>query len=127
MLNSMKTAVLMVLTTTLLFGVLYPLAITGIAQVMFPAQANGSLLTDAQGKLIGLRLIGQNFTGAGYFHPRPSAAGANGYDAATSGGSISRRQAGNLSNEFQSPPMICKPLIRGSPSRLISSRPAHRG
>src|ERR1700674_3579291 len=70
---------------TILFGVVYPLAITGVCQVLFPRQANGSLVT-AGDKVIGSEIIGQNFTKPEYFPPRPPAAGS-GYDATASGGS----------------------------------------
>ena len=65
----------------------YPLAVTAISRTAFRDKADGSLITDASGKVIGSSLVGQNFTGEKYFHSRPSAAGANGYDAASSGGS----------------------------------------
>ena len=76
---------------TLFFAVilcgLYPLVVFGLAQLLFPHQANGSLLVDKSGAVRGSALLAQNFTGAQYFHPRPSAAGANGYDATSSSGS----------------------------------------
>jgi potassium-transporting ATPase KdpC subunit len=79
------------LRTTLVFAVLlcflFPLAIFGLAQLFFPRQANGSLIEGNDRRILGSELLGQNFSGPKYFHPRPSAAGANGYDAASSGGS----------------------------------------
>jgi len=78
------TAVLMTIVTTVLLGLVYPLVITGLAQVLFPDQANGQLIT-RDGRVIGSRLIGQTFSSAKYFHSRPSAAGS-GYDATSSSG-----------------------------------------
>jgi len=75
------------LVTLVLTGLLYPLATTGIALIVFPQQARGSLAADAQGKEVGSRLIAQSFSVAAYLQPRPSAAGEKGYDAAGSGGS----------------------------------------
>jgi len=83
--RNLTTAVLITIVTTVLLGVIYPLAITGIAQVAFPNQANGQLI-ERNGTVVGSRLIGQAFSSPGYFRPRPSAAGA-GYDAANSAGS----------------------------------------
>jgi K+-transporting ATPase ATPase C chain len=83
--KKLLTAVLMTIATTILFGIFYPLVVTALAQLLFPKQANGQLIGRG-GQAIGSRLIGQPFTSARYFHPRPSAAG-NGYDAANSGGS----------------------------------------
>jgi len=82
--RNLIVAVLMTIVTTLLLGVVYPLAITGLAQVLFPDKANGQLI-ERNGTVIGSRIIGQGFSSPGYFRARPSAAGT-GYDAANSGG-----------------------------------------
>jgi K+-transporting ATPase ATPase C chain len=79
------TSILMTIATTVLLGLVYPLVVTGLAQVLFKDKANGQLITK-NGEIVGSRIIGQAFIGAGYFHSRPSAAG-NGYDASNSGGS----------------------------------------
>lgn len=84
-LRNLVTATLMTIVTTLLLGIVYPLAITGIAQVVFPDKANGQLI-ERNGTVVGSRLIAQGFSSPGYFRPRPSAAGT-GYDAANSAGS----------------------------------------
>lgn len=83
--KNLITAVLMTIATTILLGIIYPLVVTGIAQVVFPRQANGQLIQKA-GNLVGSSIIGQGFSDPAYFHSRPSAAG-NGYDAANSNGS----------------------------------------
>src|SRR5258708_12653821 len=83
--KNLLIAVWFTLVTTVMFGLIYPLGITGMAQVLFHDRANGQLISK-DGKLVGSRIIGQAFTGPGYFHSRPSNAGT-GYDPTSSGGS----------------------------------------
>ena len=84
--NELMIALRMTVVTFVLLGLAYPLAITGLAQVLFPRRANGSLVRDASGAVVGSELIGQGFTNPAYFQSRPSAAGA-GYDGTSSAGS----------------------------------------
>jgi K+-transporting ATPase ATPase C chain len=103
-------AILMTLVTTILFGLLFPLVITGMARVLFPGKADGQLLT-RNGKVVGSRLIGQSFSSPGYFHSRPSSAGT-GYDAGNSGGS-------NLGPTNQS--LVAR--VQGDADRLQAENP----
>jgi K+-transporting ATPase ATPase C chain len=83
--KNLITSVLMTIATTILLGIIYPLVVTGLAQLLFKDKANGQLIVQ-KGRVVGSRIIGQAFVGSGYFHSRLSAAG-NGYDAANSNGS----------------------------------------
>jgi potassium-transporting ATPase KdpC subunit len=107
-----RTSILFTLVATLIFGILYPLAITGLAKLMFPRQAAGSLIL-RNGQVIGSELIAQSFTSDRYFHPRPSAAG-NGYDATSSGGS----------NLAQSNAKLVQ-RIQGDIDKLSAQNPGH--
>jgi K+-transporting ATPase ATPase C chain len=83
--KNLVTAILMTIVTTIFLGLIYPLVVTGLAQVIFPDKANGQLI-DRNGQIIGSRIIGQPFSSPGYFRSRPSAAGAAGYDGTSSAG-----------------------------------------
>lgn len=85
--NTAQVALRATLVTLLLTGVVYPLGMTGLANLLFPGKSRGSLLADDTGRIVGSALIAQRFTGAAYFQPRPSAAGEAGYDAMASSGS----------------------------------------
>ncbi|MGA1988638.1 MAG: potassium-transporting ATPase subunit KdpC [Candidatus Sulfotelmatobacter sp.] len=108
------TAFLMTIVTTILLGVIYPLVITALAQVLFKDKANGQLRY-RNGEAIGSRIIAQPFTSAKYFHPRPSAAG-NGYDAANSGGTNLGPTNQKLIDRIQAD---AKTLHDENPSQLI--------
>ena len=89
--NAFVSEVRSAVGATVILGIVccvaYPLVVTGVARTAFAEKADGSLIKDGSGKIVGSALLGQNFTGEKYFHPRPSAAGANGYDGASSSGS----------------------------------------
>lgn len=108
--KNLMVSVLMTIATTVLLGIIYPLVVTGLAQLFFKDKANGQLIVQ-NGKVVGSRIIGQTFAGPAYFHSRPSAAG-NGYDAANSNGSqlgptnqhlIDRVKADVASNQADNP------------------------
>jgi potassium-transporting ATPase KdpC subunit len=82
-----RTSLLVTVVTLVVTGLLYPLAVTGVALLAFPRQARGSLVLDASGRPVGSELLAQGFSAPAYFHPRPSAAGDKGYDPMASGGS----------------------------------------
>ena len=108
--KNLITSLLMTIATTVLLGIVYPLVVTGLAQLLFKDKANGQLIVQS-GKVVGSRIIGQGFVGPSYFHSRPSAAG-NGYDAANSNGSqlgptnqhlIDRVKAAAATNQADNP------------------------
>src|SRR5262245_47585673 len=85
--KTMTIAIRTTVVTIVLTGLIYPFVMTGLAQILFPWRANGSLVTDEKGEVVGSELIAQGFANPAYFQPRPSAAGENGYDPTSSGGS----------------------------------------
>lgn len=87
MLTHLRISIVATLVLAVIVCGVYPVVVWGLAQLIFHDKANGSLITDKDGKVIGSRLLGQNFSDGKYFHPRPSAAGSNGYDPTASGGS----------------------------------------
>jgi K+-transporting ATPase ATPase C chain len=115
--KNLLISIWMALATTLLLGIIYPLAVTGLAQVVFPDQANGQLL-NVNGQVAGSKLIGQPFSSARYFHSRPSASGTAGYDAAASGGSnlgptnkaLLERIAGDVQTLHRENPKVPVPI-----------------
>src|SRR5262249_37178525 len=100
MFSDIRPAIVSTILLTLLLGLGYPLAITGVAQIAFPYQANGSLVTDKAGHVIGSALLAQPFAKDEYLHPRPSAAGSNGYDPTASGGSNYGPLSGDLAKRI---------------------------
>lgn len=125
LLSALRPALVLTMLFALLLGLAYPLALTGVAQVLFPAAANGSLI-ERNGRIVGSRLIGQPFAGDAYFHPRPSAAG-KGYDATASAGSnlgptsqvLADRVKGDVAALKTSPEAIVPPdLVTTSASGL---------
>jgi len=109
------TAISVTVVLVILTGLAYPMLVTGIAQLLFPEQANGSLIIE-NGRIVGSRLIGQRFSGPRYFHPRPSAAGA-GYDPLASGGTNMGPTDRNLADT----------LIANAVDSIIANDGAHRG
>ncbi len=113
--RQMLPALRMTLLLTVLTGLVYPGVVTGLCQVLFPGQANGSLIT-REGQIVGSALIGQNFSKPEYFQPRPSAAGVDGYDASASGGS----NLGPTSRKLMD-------RVKVTVEKLGTDNPSHRG
>ena len=116
--KNLLISVLMTIVTTVLLGIIYPLVVTGLAQVLFKDKANGQLIV-RDGQVVGSRIIGQPFTGPGYFHSRPSAAGTNGYDAANSGGTNLGPTNRALIDRISRAPIPCRHKIPVSLCRWI--------
>jgi potassium-transporting ATPase KdpC subunit len=122
--QTLLVALRAVAVTLVLTGILYPLAMTGLAQVLFPSSANGSLVRDESGRIVGSRLLGQRFTSPAYFAPRPSAAGT-GYDPLASGGSnlgptsakLRERVKSDLARLFRENPEAALPV----PAELVTA------
>jgi len=124
--KNLITAILMTVATTILLGIIYPLVVTGLAQLIFPEQANGQLI-QKDGKTVGSSIIAQGFSSPGYFHPRPSFAG-NGYDPTNTNGSqlgptnqkLIDRVKGDVSTAHAENPTAPVPidLVTGSASGL---------
>jgi potassium-transporting ATPase KdpC subunit len=124
--KNLITSILMTVATTILLGIIYPLVVTGLAQLIFPKQANGQLL-HKDGKIVGSSIIAQGFSSPGYFHPRPSFAG-NGYDPTNTNGSqlgptnqkLIDRVKGDVSTAHAENPNTPVPidLVTGSASGL---------
>ena len=124
--KNLITAILMTVATTILLGIVYPLIVTGLAQLIFPKQANGQLI-QKDGKVIGSSIIAQGFSSPAYFHPRPSFAG-NGYDPTSTNGSqlgptnqkLIDRVKGDVANAQAENPSVTVPidLVTGSGSGL---------
>jgi potassium-transporting ATPase KdpC subunit len=115
----MKTIIISLRTTIVtivLTGLVYPFAMTGLSQVLFPWRANGSLVTDEKGQVVGSELIAQGFANPAYFQPRPSAAGEKGYDPTSSGGS----NLGTTSKKLQD-------RVAGDLKRLKQENPDAQG
>jgi len=132
--KNLLISVLMTIVTTVLLGLIYPLVVTGLAQLLFPEKANGQLIR-RNGSVIASHIIAQPFVGAGYFHPRPSAAGTNGYDASNSAGSqlgptnqklIDRVNADVASAQAENPGKPV-PIDLVTTSRLGLRSPHHAG